>query len=139
MLRIIQIWCVGTPLLSYGLDLKKDLLNWMWVAALLGTQGGLDLGGLLKNSEERWLMGFTGYGGFCSNILLELLRIKYGLLVSWDRGFRKVICNSDYTDVIRLIHDDFNKYHLFEIVIFLHQRTPDMKLESSFASYFAQN
>jgi hypothetical protein len=111
----------------------------MWVAALLGTQGGLDLGGLLRNSEERWLMGFTSYGGFGSNLLLELLGIKYGLLVLWDRGFRKVICNSDYTDVIRLIHDDFNKYHLFEIIIFLHQRTPDMKLESSFASYFTQN
>ena len=63
-------------------------------------------------------MGFTSYGGFGSSLLPDLLAIKYGLLVAWDRGFRKVICNSDFTNVIRLINDDFNKYHLFGAVIF---------------------
>jgi hypothetical protein len=47
-------------------------------------------------------------------VLPELLAIKYGLLVVSDRGF----CNSDSTNAIQLIHDDFNKYHLFRAVIF---------------------
>lgn len=63
-------------------------------------------------------MGFTSYGDFGSSLLLDLLAIKYGLLVAWDRCFRKVICNSDFTDVIRLINDNFSKYHLFGAVIF---------------------
>ena len=63
-------------------------------------------------------MSFMSYRGFDSNILLELLGIKYCLLVTWDKGFRKVICNSDSTDAIQLIYNDFNKYYLFEAVIF---------------------
>jgi len=31
-------------------------------------------------------MSFTAYGGFGSNLFLELLAIKYGLLVVWDKG-----------------------------------------------------
>jgi hypothetical protein len=78
----------------------------------------IKFGGLLRNSEGRWLMSFTGYGGFGSNLLLELQAIKYSLLVAWDRGFRKLIYNSNSTDIIRLIHDNFNKYYLFRVVIF---------------------
>ena len=51
-------------------------------------------------------------------VLPELLAIKYGLLVVSYRGFRKVTCNSDSINAIQLIHDDFNKYHLFRTVIF---------------------
>jgi len=72
-------------------------------------------------------------------VLPEVLAIKYGLLVVSNRGFRKVTCNSDYTNAIQLIHDDFNKYHLFRTVIFLHQRTLDTKLKSSFVSYFEKS
>ena len=63
-------------------------------------------------------MSFTGYGGFGSDLLPELQAIKYSLVVAWDRGFRKLIYNSNSIDIIRLIHDDFNKYHLFRVVIF---------------------
>jgi hypothetical protein len=54
-------------------------------------------------------MNFTSYRGFGSNLLPELLGIKYRLLVTWDRDFRNVICISDSTDVIQLIYNDFNK------------------------------
>jgi hypothetical protein len=69
----------------------------------LKNPGRIGFGGLLRNFKGRWLMGFTGYGDFGSNLLPELLEIKYDLLVAWDRGFRNVICNSDSTDDIRLI------------------------------------
>jgi hypothetical protein len=41
----------------------------------------IGFGGFLRNFEGRWLMSFTAYGGFGSNLFLELLAIKYGLLV----------------------------------------------------------
>jgi len=63
-------------------------------------------------------MSFIGYRGFSSNLLPELLAIKYDLLMTWDRCFKKVISNSDSRYIIRLIHDDFNKYYLFRVVIF---------------------
>ena len=48
----------------------------------LTNLGRIEFGALLKNSKGRWLMGFTGYEGFGSNLLPELLGIKYGLLVT---------------------------------------------------------
>jgi hypothetical protein len=78
----------------------------------------IEFEGLLRNSERKWLMGFMSYGGFGSNLLLTLQAIKYSLLVACDRGFRNVIYNFDFTDIIQLTHDDFNKYHLFRVIIF---------------------
>jgi hypothetical protein len=54
-------------------------------------------------------MNFTSYRGFGSNLLSKLLGIKYRLLVTWDRGFRNVICNFNSTDGIPFIYNDFNK------------------------------
>jgi hypothetical protein len=73
-------------------------------------------------------MIFTGYEGFGFNLFQELLVIKYGLLVAWGRGFKKGIFNYDSINVIPLIYDDFNKYHLFRVVIFY------IKLENSSTS-----
>jgi len=44
--------------------------------------GRIGFGGLLKNSEGRLLMSFIGYRGFSSNLLPELLAIKYDLLMT---------------------------------------------------------
>jgi len=57
--------------------------------------------------------GFFSYffSGFLGLISFSVFLLALG-------GFRKVICNSDSTDAIRLINDDFNKYYLFGSVIF---------------------
>jgi hypothetical protein len=44
--------------------------------------GIIGFGGLLWNYEGTWLMGFTSYAGFGSNLLPELLEIKYDLFVA---------------------------------------------------------
>jgi len=48
----------------------------------LNNLGRIGFGGLLRNYEGRWLMGFTSYGSFGSNLLPELLEIKYDLLMA---------------------------------------------------------
>jgi len=61
--------------------LKKDLLNWDADDNSLRNLERIGFGGFLRNFERRWLMSFMGYGGFGSNLLPELLAIKYVLLV----------------------------------------------------------
>lgn len=47
-------------------------------------------------------------------LLAELLAVIKGLLLTWDGGFRKVYCESDFTEVVSLIHNRealiFNKF-----------------------------
>ena len=43
-------------------------------------------GGLVWNNEGHWKVGFSGFCGFGSNLLPELLAIKHGLDVASDRG-----------------------------------------------------
>ena len=105
MLGIIQRLCAGTSLLSHGVSLKQFIKLDVDDSSLRNPER-IEFGSLLKFFEGRWLMGFTGYRGFGSNLLPKLQAIKYSLLVAWDRGFKKAIYNSDSTYIIRLIHDD---------------------------------
>jgi hypothetical protein len=50
------------------------------------------------------LLGFSGFAGYDPNLLLELLALKYGLLIAWNQGYKHILCNSDY----KKISDDEN-------------------------------
>jgi hypothetical protein len=42
--------------------------------------------GLIKNSDCNWVVSFTGFEGYGSNLLPGFLALKHGLLFAWDRG-----------------------------------------------------
>ena len=50
--------------------------------------------------------GFTRNIGFCSSMTVELCAIYVGLQLTWDKGFRKVILESDFTVVVGIINGD---------------------------------
>lgn len=50
-----------------------------------------------------WLLGFSGFAGYDPNLLLELLALKYGLLIAWNQGYKHILCNSDSIKKFRLI------------------------------------
>jgi ribonuclease HI len=69
----------------------------------LGNPGRVGIGGLIRSPDEVCITGFTGFAGVEANLMPELLALKNGHCLATNRGFRKLLCNSD-------IQVDFHKY-----------------------------
>ncbi|KAG6791761.1 hypothetical protein POTOM_000894 [Populus tomentosa] len=76
----------------------------MLMAVRKVTRGRLVLETITDN-EGKWPVSFSGFGGIDINLLPELLAIKHGFVLAWNQGYRKIICNLDSINVLRLIHD----------------------------------
>ncbi|KAL1112044.1 hypothetical protein V6Z11_D02G102300 [Gossypium hirsutum] len=61
-------------------------------------------GGLLRDHNRTWIVGFTRYLGNCEVIDSELWGILDGLQITLDRSFRKVIIRTNNLEAVNLIH-----------------------------------
>ena len=73
-----------------------------------GNPGSSGFGGVLRTSDETWLCGFLGFFGISNNLHMELLAIMHGLKLTWEKGYRNVICYSDSLHAINLIQAPLN-------------------------------
>lgn len=65
--------------------------------------GNPDFGGLVRNSDGAWLVGFIGTS---TSLHAELWALCQGLTLTWNKGSRNVICYSDCQTVIMLVVKD---------------------------------
>ncbi|KAF7814111.1 putative ribonuclease H protein At1g65750 family [Senna tora] len=73
--------------------------------------GSSACGGVLRDRDGNFLCGFIRNVGSCSIILADLWGILSGLQVAWNRGFKKVILETDSLNAERLIHQAFEEGH----------------------------
>ena len=71
-----------------------------------GNPGVAGAGGVLRDNMGSWIAGFTRNNGICSSVTAELWAAYIGLQLTWDRGYRKVILESDSRVVIGLMQGD---------------------------------
>lgn len=69
----------------------------------LGSLQRSGFGGCLRDALGTWITGFVGYGGQATVLHMELFAIFHGLVIAWNRGFRKVVCYSDSLLVVTLV------------------------------------
>ncbi|XP_057432515.1 uncharacterized protein LOC130725286 [Lotus japonicus] len=62
-------------------------------------------------------MGFLGSGGCGSVLEMELMAIFHGLRVTWDKGFRRVLCSSDSLLAVSLIRNPPSSFHVHAVII----------------------
>ncbi|MBA0585625.1 hypothetical protein Gorai_016393 [Gossypium raimondii] len=62
-------------------------------------------GGLLRDHNGTWIVGFTRYLGNCEVIDSELWGVLDGLQITLDRSFRKVIIRTNNLEAVNLIHE----------------------------------
>ncbi|CAN1165103.1 Putative ribonuclease H protein At1g65750 [Linum perenne] len=68
-------------------------------------------GGLIRNSEGRYLHAFCTNLGKCSIMRAELRGIIIGLQIAWENGFRKVDARIDSQAILTLIKDNESATH----------------------------
>lgn len=70
-----------------------------------GNLGRADSGGLSRDHNGSWIIGFTGPVSFADSLEVELLAINNGLVLAWNLDFRCVSCIPDSTISLSMIQD----------------------------------
>ncbi|OMO90964.1 reverse transcriptase [Corchorus capsularis] len=79
--------------------------------AAKGNPGAAGAGGVIRNTEGGWVVGFAAHLGTCSNVAAELHALRLGLTLAWREGFRAVICEVDAKVILDLLNSDNLEVH----------------------------
>ncbi|GAU50021.1 hypothetical protein TSUD_186220 [Trifolium subterraneum] len=75
-------------------------------------------GGIIRNTYDHYLAGFSGFIQGSSDILLaELYAIYRGLLLAKEMSIDELVCYSDSLHCVNLIKDPLAKYHIHAVLI----------------------
>ncbi|KAJ9181677.1 hypothetical protein P3X46_009781 [Hevea brasiliensis] len=66
----------------------------------LGNPGLAGFGAIFRGRSGNWIVGFSCHIGTSTNMLAELMAIRFGLSEAWQRGFRLVILESDSLEAV---------------------------------------
>ncbi|KAF7814237.1 putative ribonuclease H protein At1g65750 family [Senna tora] len=83
----------------------------------LGNPGPAGFGGIFRNEDGRWMGGFSGYIGTQTNMFAELTAIKQGLSLAVNKGFLRLLVETDCLEALNLISKgDISTHHLGVII-----------------------
>ena len=57
----------------------------------------------MRDENGEWICGFAAHLGYCSSVQAELWGAWYGLKMTWDRWFHKVVLELDNLIVVNWI------------------------------------
>lgn len=83
----------------------------------LGNPGLSGFGGVVRDSQGRWLFGFAGHLGVTDCLRAELVAILYGLDACWHRRYRKVELFTDSLVALGLITKPHSSFHHYAAVV----------------------
>ena len=55
--------------------------------------------------------------GICTNMVAEMMALRYGLSLAWEQGFRHVICEVDASLVLEVVDNADVTMHPLETLI----------------------
>ena len=76
-----------------------------------GNPGRAAAGGVVRDEQGSWLVGFALNIGICSAPMAELWGVYYGLVVAWEKGVRRVRLEVDSALVVGLIQSGVGDSH----------------------------
>lgn len=75
--------------------------------------------GLLRDSEGKWVCGFTSHAMEGSSFIAQLLALRDGLRMAWDQGMRFLLYESDCMDLVKiLVETSCIRYHMSKLGFF---------------------
>ncbi|KAH9667915.1 Endonuclease [Citrus sinensis] len=90
----------------------EKMIRWrapVWLSVSLNTDGAkkgfsqTGAGGLLRDFNRNWIMGFIVNLGTCSVLSAELWGLLHGLRMAWENGIRRVQVGVDNKSVVHLL------------------------------------
>ncbi|CAJ2665276.1 unnamed protein product [Trifolium pratense] len=103
-------WVTWHPSRDVGFVLNVD-------GSCLGDSGRAGFGGLIREGDGSWIIGFSGFLGISNNTFAELMAVFHGLKIARERGYRRIHCYSDSQTMVDAISKDLNSFHRYAAVI----------------------
>ena len=75
----------------------------------LGNPGAAGFGGMIRDEGGVWV--------WADNLCVELLALRFGLQLAWQHGFRKIVCEVDCMEVVRLVLHEASSFHRYVAII----------------------
>lgn len=69
---------------------SQDWMNLFTDGAVARISGNASVGGVVRDRNGSWILGFTHYLGRCSPLDAELWGILDGIFILLNKGFKKV-------------------------------------------------
>lgn len=98
-------------------DRKDEIIKVNVDGSSLSNPGRSDFGGLIRNNNGDWLLGFSEFCGITSCLAAELYVIFHGLRVAYDAGHGNIILESDSRMALDLIMSDVQSHHPYAPMI----------------------
>ncbi|KAG7556791.1 Ribonuclease H domain [Arabidopsis suecica] len=99
---------------------SEQIISWLKLStdgASHGNPGPATAGGALRGEDGEWLGGFALNIGICSAPLAELWGVYYGLVIAWERGFRRVELEVDSELVVGFLQAGISDTHLLSFLV----------------------
>jgi hypothetical protein len=97
-------WVTWHPSRDVGFVLNVD-------GSCLGDSGRAGFGGLVREGDGSWIIGFSGFLGISNNTFAQLMAIFHGLKIARERGCRRIHCYYDSQTTVDVISKDLNSFH----------------------------
>lgn len=74
-------------------------------------------GGLIREHDGSWVLGFYGYLGDADPLREEMEALYHGLDMAWSAGIRNLLCFSDSATAISLVSQGASSLHRYAPII----------------------
>ena len=107
-----KVWNVGKG--DAGKNLKTiRLIGWNypkhgWVklnsdGAAKANPGRAGGGGVIRDSNGNWLVGYAANLGICTSMVAEICALRTGLEIAWNKGYRQIQVEMDSHVLIQML------------------------------------
>ncbi|CAI0429574.1 unnamed protein product [Linum tenue] len=131
-----------------GRSVEQHWVSWQrpptgWVGlntdgSVVLAQGRSAAGGVIRDSEGRFLVAYSTNLGGGSITNAELAGIAQGLQLAWERGYRKVAVQTDSSTAISLIHSAETAHPHYTLVAYI-RRLMEREWEVSLSHVFRES
>lgn len=94
-----QQWVRWSPL-------EADIIKINFDGAMKACYHLASAGGLLRNHNGDWVVGYTCNIGIANNFSAELWGLREGLLIAKNQGFTKIIAETDSDSLVQVLSKD---------------------------------
>ncbi|KAG5038525.1 hypothetical protein JHK86_019365 [Glycine max] len=85
--------------------------------SVLGNPQVARFGGLCRNHNGAFLLGFYGAVEISEVLYAEILALLKGLELCWEARYKKLVCYSDSLTMVNLVNNGVRCYHFYNNMI----------------------
>lgn len=84
----------------------------------LPSNSHMGTGGVIRDRKGSFVSRFSTFEGHGEILQSELLAVRNGLMLAWQAGYRKLICETDCLEVATLLNSNNNlEFHIFSNIL----------------------